>query len=58
MVGCTGDEGPARRLNEMEAAIARGCPPAWKMPPRIRLSLSDLSLSDEVLTDRDGDDKE
>ncbi|HYN21351.1 MAG TPA: type II toxin-antitoxin system Phd/YefM family antitoxin [Thermoanaerobaculia bacterium] len=26
--------------------------PAWKKPPQIRLSLSSLSLSDEVLTDR------
>ena len=27
--------------------------PAWKRPPQIRLSLSGLSLADEVLADRD-----
>ena len=27
--------------------------PAWKMPPQIRLSLGSLSLSDEILADRD-----
>jgi prevent-host-death family protein len=27
--------------------------PAWKKPPQIRLSLGSLSLSDEVLADRD-----
>lgn len=27
--------------------------PAWKTPPRIRLSLGSLSLGDEVLADRD-----
>lgn len=27
--------------------------PAWKKPPRTRLSLGSLSLSDEVLADRD-----
>lgn len=27
--------------------------PAWKKPPRTRLSLEGLSLGDEVLTDRD-----
>ena len=27
--------------------------PAWKKPPQTRLSLGSLSLSDEVLADRD-----
>lgn len=27
--------------------------PAWKKPPRTRLSLGSLSLSEEVLADRD-----
>jgi prevent-host-death family protein len=27
--------------------------PAWKKPPRTRLSLGSLTLSDEVLADRD-----
>jgi prevent-host-death family protein len=27
--------------------------PAWKKPPRTRLSLGSLSLSDEVVADRD-----
>ena len=27
--------------------------PAWKKPPQIRLSLGNLSLGDEVLSDRD-----
>jgi prevent-host-death family protein len=27
--------------------------PAWKKPPQIRLSLGTLSLSDEILADRD-----
>ena len=27
--------------------------PAWKKAPQVRLSLSSLSLSDEVLADRD-----
>lgn len=51
LVGCTSYEGPAHTLNEMEDAIAQGCPPARKKPPRIRLSLG--ALTDEVLADRD-----
>ena len=27
--------------------------PSWKNPPQIRLSLGSLSLSDEILADRD-----
>ena len=27
--------------------------PAWKKPPQTRFSLGNLSLSDEVLSDRD-----
>ena len=27
--------------------------PAWKKPPQVRLSLGSLSLSDEILADRD-----
>lgn len=28
--------------------------PAWKKPPQIQISLDSLSLSDEILADRDG----
>jgi antitoxin (DNA-binding transcriptional repressor) of toxin-antitoxin stability system len=39
---------PVADIFPVKAAI-----PAWKKPPQIRLSLGNLSLGDEVLTDRD-----
>ena len=31
----------------------KGATPAWKKPPQTQLSLTGLSLSDEILADRD-----
>jgi prevent-host-death family protein len=39
---------PVADIVPVKAAV-----PAWKQPPQVRLSLGNLSLSDEILADRD-----
>ena len=39
---------PVADIVPVKAAV-----PAWKKPPLVRLSLGNLSLSDEILADRD-----
>lgn len=52
------EEGETIRVYRNSRPIADIVPvktatPAWKKPPQARLSLGSLSLSDEVLADRD-----
>jgi len=44
---------PVADIVSVKAAI-----PAWKKPPKIRISLGNLSLGDEVLADRGSDPAE
>jgi prevent-host-death family protein len=52
------EEGETIRVNRNGRPVADIVPvkaamPAWKKPPRTRLSLGSLSLGDEILADRD-----